>query len=90
VFGITVLPATLTITAPSHTRRYGEPNPVLGVGAITGFVNGDLPNLVSGTGTATIAATIESPPGVYPITCTEDLAAANYTFVYRPGALTIL
>ena len=69
---------------------YGGPLPTPTYG-ITGYVNGDVSSVVSGTATLTTTATITSPAGTtYPITfATESLTATNYTFVYVPGTLSV-
>src|SRR5271166_1625837 len=47
---ISVLPAPLTVTANNANRAYGSVNPAFSA-AISGFVNGDTPAVVSGTPT---------------------------------------
>ncbi len=84
-----VAKATLTATAASFSRAYGAANPALTY-TVTGFVNGDTSAVVSGTATLTTTATKTSVPGVYPITfATQNLVAANYTFAYLSGTLTV-
>ena len=61
---LTVTKAPLTITADDATRGYGAANPPFS-GTITGRQNGD--NI---TATYATAATVNSPPGAYPITPT--------------------
>jgi len=79
----------LTVTANNASRVYGAANPTLTY-AITGYVNGDTSSVVSGTATETTAATTSSADGTYPITfATESLTAANYTFSYVNGTLTV-
>jgi hypothetical protein len=86
---LTVNPATLTVTANSASRLFGAANPAL-TAAITGFVNGDTAAAVSGTPACTTTAGPSSPGGAYPITCAHgSLAAANYTFAFTPGTLTV-
>jgi Bacterial Ig-like domain (group 3)/MBG domain (YGX type)/Beta-propeller repeat len=86
---ISVARAVLTVTANNASMIYGQPLPAFS-NKITGFVNGDLPSVVGGTATETTAATSTSIPGPYPITfATEALTAANYTFSYVNGTLTI-
>jgi hypothetical protein len=56
----------------------------------TGFVNGDLASVVSGVPALSTTATTGSAPGNYPITVsTGTLSAANYSFLYVSGTLTI-
>jgi len=85
----TVSRAFLSATAASFSRPYGTANPVLTYG-LSGFVNGDTSAVVSGSATLTTTATLTSPADTYPITfATESLTAANYTFTYVPGTLTV-
>jgi trimeric autotransporter adhesin len=86
---LTVNPAKLTVTASNASRLFGAANPAL-TATITGFVNGDTSSVVSGSPSCGTTATSSSPGGSYPITCTQgSLAAANYTFAFTPGALTV-
>jgi hypothetical protein len=54
-----------------------------------GFVNGESPAVLSGTLSCTTTATVFSPGGSYPITCSGQ-ASSFYTISYVPGTLTIL
>ncbi|HJT77825.1 MAG TPA: MBG domain-containing protein, partial [Gemmataceae bacterium] len=86
---LTVAPATLTVTANSVTRAYGQSNPPLTY-TITGYVNGETASVVSGAPALTTAATATSPSGTYPILVSQGtLAAANYVFAFVNGTLTI-
>ncbi len=87
--------APLTVTAASFGAVYGQSlpslTPALNVTySITGFVNGDTASVVSGAPGLTTTATPTSGVGAYPITVsTGTLAAANYSFLYVNGTLTI-
>ncbi|HET9837172.1 MAG TPA: MBG domain-containing protein [Candidatus Angelobacter sp.] len=84
-----VTKAQLTVTANNQSRLYGDPNPPLTY-TITGFVNGDTIAVVSGTADCSTTATLTSPVGTYPITCTVGtLSAQNYVFAFVPGTLTV-
>jgi hypothetical protein len=86
----TVAPAVLTVTANNASRAYGAANPTFTY-SIAGYVNGDPPSVVSGTATAYTTATATSAAGTYPITfLLEKLTAANYTFTYVNGTLTVV
>ena len=86
---ITVAKAILAVTANKASRLYLAANPTFTY-AITGFVSGDTSSVVSGSATLTTTATASSAVGTYPITFSaESLAAANYTFGYVSGTLTI-
>jgi len=86
----TVAKAVLTVTANNASRAFGAANPFLSY-RITGFVNNDPPTVVLGTAQTTTTATASSPAGIYPITflATAPLLAANYTFSYVDGTLTV-
>jgi len=86
---LTVAKAVLTATAASVSRPYGAANPALTY-SVAGFVKGDKTSVVSGSATLTTTATTTSAPGTYPITfATEGLVAANYSFTYVAGTLTV-
>ena len=86
---LTVTRPVLTVTANNLARVYGDPNPALTY-TITGFVNGDTQTVVAGSASCTTTAAAASATGAYPITCTQGtLAAANYTFTFVPGSLTV-
>jgi len=83
---------TLTVTADSKSRPFGQVNPEL-TATISGFVNGQslATSGVSGSPACTTTATITSPAGAYPITCSlGTLASAAYTFAFAPGVLTVV
>jgi HSP20 family molecular chaperone IbpA len=88
---LTVGKATLAVTADDKSRVYGDADPAY-TATITGFKNGETLATSGVTGNAALdgvdAAT--SPVGAYAITATQGtLAAANYTFVYQGGTLTV-
>ena len=85
-----VVPAVLTVTANNASMPHGGPIPTF-TDLITGFVNNDGIGVVSGTATMNTTATVTSPAqATYPINfATENLTAANYTFNYVPGVLTV-
>jgi hypothetical protein len=86
---LTVNKVVLTVTANNASRVYGTPNPTFAF-SITGFANGDQPSVVSGTPVLTTTAGASSQVGTYPITVTiGTLSAANYTFKFVNGTLTI-
>ena len=81
--------AVLTVTADNVTRSYGTPNPAFSY-TIFGFVNGDSTSVVSGAPSLTTTATNLSPAGTYPIIASlGTLSAANYTFIFVDGTLTV-
>ncbi len=85
---LTVNPAVLTVTATDASRIYGDLNPTFAF-AITGFVNGDTSAVVSGSPSCTSVGPT-SAVGTDPIVCTAGtLSAANYSFNFVSGNLTI-
>lgn len=84
---LTVGKALLTVTADNQTRPYAAPNPALTV-SYSGFVNGDTAAVLTTPATATTTATVASPVGAYAIV-PSGAAAANYTYNYVTGVLTV-
>ena len=87
---LVVNPIALTVTAQSATRAYGAANPAFNAG-YAGFIKGDTAaNSVTGAPSLTTTATATSKVGTYPITAAlGTLSAANYTFKFAPGTLTV-
>ena len=85
---LTVLPATLTITANNQSKVYGTANPTLTVN-YSGFVNGDGITSLATLPLITSTATTSSLAGNYPITASGAIAV-NYTFTYIAGTLTVV
>jgi len=87
---VTVQKATLTVTANNASRPYGAANPTF-TSAITGFVNGDTQTTaVTGAPGFATTALPKSPVTTYTIEPTQGtLGAANYTFQFVAGTLTI-
>jgi hypothetical protein len=88
---LTVVPTTLTLDVAANdlTKVYGSPNPPLTY-TITGFANGDTASVLSGAPSLSTTATTASGVGTYPIDVSAGtLSAANYTFAFVDGTLTI-
>jgi hypothetical protein len=86
---LTVNKAVLTVTANDKARNYGEDNPALTY-SISGFVHGDDSSVVSGTPALNTSATTQSSAGAYVIAAAAgSLSAANYSFVFNSGTLTV-
>jgi subtilase family serine protease len=88
---LVVMPAQLNVTANNATRVYGQGNPTFTAG-YSGFVNGDGVGVLSGSPslstTATATSSVAGSP--YPIVAAAGtLSAANYTFAFNNGQLTI-
>ena len=83
--------APLAVTASNATKIYGGVNPAFTYG-VTGFVGGE--NLASSgvTGSASVSTTATETTGVGSVAITPTigtLAAANYSFNFINGALSI-
>ncbi len=86
---LTVNKAVVTVTANNASRTYGTANPTF-TPSYSGFVNGDTQSVLSGTPSLTTTATPSSAAGTYTITSAAGtLSAANYSFTYVNGTLTV-
>jgi sugar lactone lactonase YvrE len=84
-----IYPAVFKVTATSPTITYGQAIPALTY-TTSPLVNGDLQTAITGVPALSTTATAASNAGGYPITVsTGTLAAANYSFLYVNGTLTI-
>ena len=83
----TIRKASVTVTAKSCTRNYGEENPDFKFD-YDGFMNGEDEKVLTNDPTATTKATIKSPVGEYEIVA-SGAEAKNYTFEYQNGTLTV-
>jgi len=81
--------AVVTVTANNASKVYGTANPAF-TPNYSGFVNGDTSAVLTGSPSLTTTATAASPAGSYTIiAATGTLSAANYSFVFVNGTLTI-
>ena len=85
---LTITSAALVITANDQTKVLHAPNPDLTV-SYSGFLAGDTPAQLGGTLTCSTTATLLSPVGSYPITCSGQ-TSLNYVITYVPGTLKVL
>ena len=88
---ITINKAELTVTAGNKTVTYGDTTPILTY-EITGFVNDETVSVVSGTPALSTSYTATTPVADSPVTISAangTLAAANYSFAFVAGAITI-
>jgi hypothetical protein len=86
---LAVTKAVLAVSANPATRGYGTANPVFTV-AISGFVNGDNTNVISGQPALSASADASTPVGTYGIAAAlGNLSALNYSFSFNSGILTI-
>jgi hypothetical protein len=90
-------PALLMVQAANVTRTNNVLNPPLTGYTVAGFLNGDTQAVVSGTPALSTTALPGSPVGTYPIVIAQQpsnsaqnpITAANYTFAFVDGTLTI-
>ena len=87
---LTVTKVALTVTANSFSIGLAQPIPTL-TAAISGFANGDVAfSAISGAPSLTLTPASPSVPASYPIVAgLGTLAAANYSFTFVNGTLTI-
>jgi sugar lactone lactonase YvrE len=86
---VVVFKALLGVMATSPTITYGQAVPAY-TASILGFVNGDTSAVVSGSPALTTVPATPSSAGTYTITTAlGTLAAANYSFAFVNGTLTI-
>jgi sugar lactone lactonase YvrE len=86
---LTVDKAVLTVTPNNQSIVAGSVLPSLSA-TITGFVNAETQSVVTGQPAVTTTASSSSPAGSYPIAAAVGtLAAANYSFTFGTGTLTI-
>jgi hypothetical protein len=84
-----ITPAALTVAADNQNRPYGVSNPSLTF-TYSGFVNGETAAVLSGQPSLLTTALASSPAGTYAITVSlGTLSAANYSFKFVNGTLTI-
>jgi hypothetical protein len=87
---VTVNKAPLTVTANNASRAVGAANPAF-TASYSGFVNGETSAVLGGSPSLTTTATTSSPAGTYPITAVlGTLTAANYTFAFVNGTLSVV
>ncbi len=78
---------TLEVVAPTVTVPYGSALPAL-LPSYTGFVGGDTAASLTSPASCTTTATVGSPVGTYPVTC-SGASDPRYTIQYRPGSVQI-
>jgi hypothetical protein len=87
---LVVNPAVLTVTATNVSVVFGQPIPPLTSYSVTGYANNDTSSVLTGAPNLSTTATKGSAVASYTITITQGtLAAANYTFQFVSGILTI-
>jgi len=87
---LVIAKAPLTVTANNASMAVGAAVPAF-TASYSGFVPGDSTAVLSGSPAYSTTATSSSPLGTYPITITQGtLTAANYTFTFVNGTLTVV
>ncbi len=84
---VTVVKATVTVTANSLTIRKGAAVPAY-TWTATGLQNSQTTSAFSTQPRCTSSYSTRSAAGTYTITCSSG-SATNYSFVYRSGTLTV-
>ncbi|RCH55711.1 hypothetical protein DJ568_07445 [Mucilaginibacter hurinus] len=84
----TIIKALLTVKADNHVKIVNNEMPYL-TATITGFVNGQSVSVLTKGPSLVTKAIQTSAIGTYPITV-SGAEAANYSFVYQGGALTVI
>lgn len=85
---LVIAPATLTVTAKSFTRNYGEENPEFTV-SYRGWKNKENVDIFTSPVLISCEATPQSPGGEYDIV-PSGIVAPNYDIVYVNGTLTVV
>ncbi len=85
--GMTIVPATLTVTASSASATYGAPPPTV-TPSYSGFVNGDTVKSLTTAPTCSTTETASSPVGTYPTSC-SGAVDTNYLIGYVDGTVTV-
>ena len=83
---LTVVPASLIVTADDKSRPYNTANPTLTYTVKNGS---GAEVAVSGTAALSTTAVTTSPVGNYPITVSQGTLETNYTYTFIPGTLTV-
>jgi O-glycosyl hydrolase len=85
---VMITPVTVAVTANDQSMTFGLPIPEL-TATYSGFVDGEGAGVLTTPAILTTTAAIGSPAGAYPITAGGAMAA-NYTFDYVTGTLTVV
>jgi len=84
---LTVTQTVLTVAANATNRVYGETNPAF-TATITGYVNGEDSNVLSGALAMTTPAGVTNAVGSYPV-IPSGVSATNYAINFTNGVLTV-
>jgi hypothetical protein len=86
---ITVAPASVDVTASSPSVTYGTPAPLMITPSFTGFVYSDDSSVLSTQPTCSSTYAATDSVGSTAATSCSGAVAANYTFTYNAGAVTV-
>ncbi len=87
VLNLTVNQAPLVIIASSGPTTYGSGPPTI-TPSYSGFVNGDDASSLTTAPTCSTTATVSSPVGSYPTSC-SGASDPNYAITYQSGTVTV-
>jgi hypothetical protein len=80
----------LTVTVNNASRPEGAGNPAFAYSVTGNLLNGDTySTAVMGEPVYTTTATVDSPPGTYPVSIVGGLSSANYRLSLVAGTLTV-
>jgi hypothetical protein len=85
---VTVQQAAITVTASSATVNYGAAVPTI-TPTFSAFANGQSSAVLTTQPSCTTAYLVTSAAGTTPATTCSGAAAANYSFSYVPGTVTV-
>ena len=85
----TVQRKLVTVTPTSPTVTYGDSIPTISVLSYTGWKTGETQSVLTATPSCTTTYTSTTPVATTPTTQCASAAAANYSFSYPTGTVTI-
>jgi hypothetical protein len=85
---LTITPAPVVVTASSTTVAFGAPVPTI-TASYVGFMNGQSASVLTTPVSCTTAYTTSSANGSTPSTSCSGAVAANYSFTYVAGTVTV-
>ncbi|MGI9187631.1 MAG: MBG domain-containing protein, partial [Gaiellales bacterium] len=86
---ITTTPKTITVTASSHTRVYGDPDIPAPTPSYSGWENGDTDANLTALASCSTTYSVNSTVPAGATTSCSGAAAPNYNFSYVGGVVTV-
>ena len=86
---LTITRATVTVTAPSLSRTYGDPVGTIGSPTYSGWKNSQTESVLTASPTCVTTYTSSSTVGSSPTVTCSGAAAANYQFSYVAGTVVV-